>query len=170
MDRHPAPDPSRWRLNLSGRSRDGHQREDCLQDAQAPAPERYGPRSRRYPKLGPHTATVQRILRENCTLPPSARLSIRNIYECISDEEAFSGSYDSVRRYAAQFFRDAGRVAGVAPKPDPREQLRLYAFEWMRAVLQKEISSEMLRCEVGDVPDLATLLHRLYEGRLSDRN
>ena len=37
-------------------------------------------------------------------------------------------------------------------------------------MLQKEISSEMLRCEVGDVPDLATLLHRLYEGRLSDRN
>ena len=135
-----------------------------------PLPKRYGPRSRRYPKLGPHTATVQRILRENCTLPPSARLSIRNIHECISGEEAFSGSYDSVRRYAAQFFRDAGRVAGVAPKPDPREQLRLYAFEWMRAVLQKEISSEVLRCEVGDVPDLATLLHRLYEGRLSDRN
>jgi hypothetical protein len=71
---------------------------------------------------------------------------------------------------AAQFFRDAGRVVRIAPKPDTRAQARLAAFEWMRAVLQKEISSDALRWEVGDVPDLSVLLDRLYEGRLSDRN
>jgi len=33
-------------------------------------PQPYPPRSRRYPKLGPHTGSVQRILRANATLPP----------------------------------------------------------------------------------------------------
>ena len=181
-----------------------------------PLPQPYGPRSRRYPKLGPHTASVQRMLRENATLPPSARLSVKAIYERIRDEEGFRGSYGSVKDYARpiapdsaciweyaydllvslekkraidflfllsradppvisaerteQFFRDAGRVVSVTPKPDGREQARQAAFEWMRAVLQKEISPDALRREVGDVPDLAALLHRLYDGRLSDRN
>ena len=58
-----------------------------------PLPKPYGPRSRRYPKLGPHTASVQRMLRENATLPPSARRSVKVIYECIRDEEGFGGSY-----------------------------------------------------------------------------
>jgi transposase len=176
----------------------------------------YGPRNRRYPKLGPHTASVQRMLRENATLPPSARLSMKAIYECIRNEEGFGGSYDSVKGYARpiahdnaciweyaydllisldkrraidflfllsradppvisperteQFFREAGRVVSVAPKPDGHEQARQVAFEWMRAVLQKEISPGALRREVGEVPDVMALLHRLYEGRLSDRN
>jgi hypothetical protein len=70
----------------------------------------------------------------------------------------------------AQFFRNAGRVVRDAPKPDTRAQARLAAFEWMRAVLQKEIGLDALRLDVGDVPDLSVLLDRLYEGRLSDRN
>jgi hypothetical protein len=181
-----------------------------------PLPKPYGPRNRRYTRLGPHTASVQRMLRENATLPPSARLSVKAIYQRIRDEEGFSGSYGSVKDYARpitrdngciweyahdllvslekkhaidflfllsradppvisskrteQFFRDAGRVVSVAPKSDAREQARQVAFEWMRAVLQKEISPEALHHEVGDIPDLAAVLHRLYEGRLSDRN
>ena len=39
----------------------------------------------------------------------------------------------------------------------------------MRAVLQKKISPDALRREVGDIPDFPVLLHRLYDGRLSDR-
>src|SRR5829696_5488593 len=164
-----------------------------------PLPKPYGPRNRRYPKLGPHTASVQRILRENATLPPSARLSIKAIYERIRDEEGFSGSYGSVKDYArpithdnhsmwkyvydllisldkrraidflfllsradppvispertAQFLHDASRVVSVAPKPNAKEQARQVAFEWIRAVLQKEIGAEALHCDVGDVPD-----------------
>ena len=57
-----------------------------------PLPQPYGPRSRRYPKLGPHTASVQRMLRENATLPPSARLSVKAIYERIRDEEGFAAA------------------------------------------------------------------------------
>ena len=71
---------------------------------------------------------------------------------------------------AERFFRDAGRVVSITPKPDRREQARQAAFEWMRAVLQKDISPDALRRDVGDVPDLGTLLNCLYDGRLSDRN
>ena len=69
-----------------------------------------------------------------------------------------------------QFFRDAGRVIRVTPKPDKRAQARQAAFEWMRAVLQKDISLDALRRTVGDVLNVTTLLQRLYDGCLSDRN
>ena len=44
------------------------------------------------------------------------------------------------------------------------------AFEWMRAVLQREIGISALRHDVGDLPELQELTRRLYEGRLSERN
>jgi transposase/transposase-like protein len=181
-----------------------------------PLPQPRAPAPPKYPKLGPHTASIQRMLRENSTLPPPARLSVKAIHERIRDEEGFRGSYGAVKDYARpiapdsgcvwayaydllvslerrraidflfllsradppvistrrteQFFRDAGRVASVAPKPDGREQAQRAAFEWMRAVLQKDISPDALRRDVGDVPDFWALLHRLYDGRLSDRN
>ena len=181
-----------------------------------PHPQPYGPRSRRYPKLGPHTASIRRMLQENATLPPAARLSVQAMYERIRDQEGFRGSYGAVKDYvrpiprdqvciweyaydlltsldkkraidflfflsradppvisparAEQFFRDVGRITITPPKPDRREQARRAAFEWMRALLQKEISDEELRREIGDLPELAPLLQRLYDGRLSDRN
>jgi len=185
-------------------------------DHSLPQPKR--PRSRRYPKLGPHTGTIQRLLRENATLPPSARLSIKAIYERIQDTEGFQGGYSSVRDYARpiapepnethiweyaydllislekkraieflfllsrahppvisqsrteQFFRDAGRVLKIAAKPDKRERARQTAFEWMHAVLQKQINTEALCRDLGDIRDIAALLDRLHGGRLSDRN
>src|SRR5580704_8569532 len=173
-------------------------------------PQPYGPRSHRYPKLGPHTASLRRMLQENATMPPSARLSIMAIYNRIRNEEGFRGSYGSVKDYARliasdknciweyaydlltslekkraidflfllsradppvisrsrteQFFRDAGRLISIASKPDRREQARQAAFEWMRAVLQKQISPEALRQEIGDIPDIVALLDRLYGG------
>ena len=69
-----------------------------------------------------------------------------------------------------QFFRDAGRVISITQKPDRRAQARQVAFEWMRGVLQKEISGDALCREIGDLRDVASLLQRLYDGRLSDRN
>jgi hypothetical protein len=35
----------------------------------------------------------------------------------------------------------------------------------MHAILQKEISEEELRQEIGDLPELAGLLQRIYDGR-----
>ncbi|MEA2954649.1 MAG: hypothetical protein QOJ58_137 [Alphaproteobacteria bacterium] len=181
-----------------------------------PLPKPYGPRTRRYPKLGPYTASIQRMLQENASLPRTARLSVKAIYERIRDEEGFRGSYTSVTDYARpiaanddciweyaydllmslekkrainflyllsranppvispqrteQFFREAGRVIRVTPKPDKRAHARQAAFEWMRAVLVKDISLDALRRAVGDVLNVTTLLQRLYDGCLSDRN
>jgi transposase len=181
-----------------------------------PLPKPYGPRTRRYPKLGPHIASVQRMVEENAALQSSTRMSIKVIYEHIRDQEGFRGSYQSVADYTRlrtphtkrtleyaydllvsleksraidllfllsrtdppvvsvqcteRFFRNSGRVVSVTPEPDRREQARQTAFEWMRSVLQKDISRDALRRDVGDVPDLDVLLDRLYDGRLSDRN
>ncbi len=181
-----------------------------------PHPQPYGPRSHRYPKLGPYTASIRRMLQENATLPPTARLSVQAMYKRIRDQEGFDGSYGAVKDYvrpiprdqvciweyaydyltsldkkraidflfllsradppvilsarAEQIFRDVRRIATTPPKPDKRDEAKRAAFEWMRAVLQKGISDEELRREVGDLPELAPLLQRLYDGRLSDRN
>jgi hypothetical protein len=179
-------------------------------------PQPHAPTRRSYWKLGPHIASIHRMLRENATLPPRERLSVHAIYEHIRDEEGFRGGYSTVADYTRsisrdedciwehtydllvsldkkraidllfllsrgkpsvispggtkQFFREAVRAMSVAPKPDRRAVAQRARFEWMRALLQKEIDVDTLRREIGDVPDLATLLHRLYNGRLSDRN
>jgi hypothetical protein len=66
---------------------------------------------------------------------------------------------------------EAERAISLAPKPESQpEEARQAACEWMRAVLQKDIDPDALRRDIGDVPDLAHLLRRLYDGRLSDRN
>jgi transposase len=68
------------------------------------------------------------------------------------------------------FFREAAREVNVAPKPDWQAEAQRTTFEWMRAVLQKEVDADVLRPEIGELPEFSTLLHHLYEGRLSDRN
>jgi transposase/transposase-like protein len=181
-----------------------------------PLPQPYKPRRHNHPKLGPHTASVRRMLNENATLPPSARLSFKAIHEHIRHEEGFRGGYSTVRDYARPiapdggrvweyaydlltslekkraidflfllsradppvvsavraewFFREASRVVSLTPEADSRAEAQRSAFEWMRAVLQKDISPDALRRDIGDIPDLGALLHRLYEGRLPDRN
>jgi hypothetical protein len=82
---------------------------------------------------------------------------------------------------AEQFFRAASQMTKVAPKADEREQSRprsrqgsgdeaQAAFEWMRAVLQKDVVLDAVHQELPDLPGVAALLDRLYDGRLSDRN
>jgi transposase len=51
-----------------------------------------------------------------------------------------------------------------------KTRTRQTAFEWMRAVLQKDINPHVLYSEIGDAPEIETLLQRLHEGRLSDRS
>src|SRR4051812_21695362 len=154
-----------------------------------PLPLPYGPREHRCPKLGPHTATVRRMLQENATLPPSARFSIKAIYERIR-EEGFRGGYNTVRDYVRpnepdgdrvweyaydlltslekkraidflfllsradppvisaarveRLLREASRVVSITPEPDRRMEAQQVAFEWMRAVLQKDVSPDAL--------------------------
>src|SRR4051794_4899463 len=62
-----------------------------------PVPLPYRSRRHRYPKLGPHIGSIRRLLRENDTLPPPARLSTRAIYEHIRDTEGFHGGCNTVK-------------------------------------------------------------------------
>ena len=82
------------------------------------SPQPYPPRSRRYPKLGPHTGSVQRILRANATLPPSARLSIKAIYERIRDTEGFRGSYGSEGLCTHDCARQGLHLGAVKVRPE----------------------------------------------------
>ena len=63
-------------------------------------------RKRNYSKLGPHTASIQRMLQENVILPPRAKLSVRAIYQRLRDDEGFSGGYNTVADYARSMSRD----------------------------------------------------------------
>src|SRR5690348_4159210 len=69
-----------------------------------PPPHRAG--SRRYPKLGPHIASLQRMLRDNANLPSAARLSVQAMYEHIRDQEGFDGSYGAVKDYVRPISSD----------------------------------------------------------------
>src|ERR1019366_5521214 len=72
--------------------------------------------------------------------------------------------------HVTRFYREAGRTISSLAKPDQRAQRRQAGFEWMRALLQKDLTLSEIRRDTGDIPDVASLLDRLYEGRLSDRN
>ena len=71
----------------------GIDRETVRKMLDHPIPKPRSPGRRQHPKLGPHMATIQRMLRENETLPPSARVSVKAIYEHLRNEEGFNGSY-----------------------------------------------------------------------------
>jgi len=111
-------------------------------------------RSRQEPKAACVTAEIDHWRQ----MQGDAPINLAVLHAWLVSEHGYSGSLRSIQRYWAR------------TDPVPAVQARLAAFEWMRAVLQKEISPEALHHEVGDVPDLAAVLHRLYEGRLSDRN
>src|SRR5665647_1663940 len=88
----------------------GISRETVRKMLDHPLPQPLRPRSRRYPKLGPHTASVRRMLQENVTLPPSARLSIKAIYERIHDEEGFRVGYSTVKDYVRPIAPESGCI------------------------------------------------------------
>jgi transposase len=69
-------------------------------------PQRLAPKRRNFRKLGPHVASIQRMLKENATLPPRAKLSVRAIYKRIRDDEGFSGGYNAVADYARKMSHD----------------------------------------------------------------
>jgi transposase len=69
-------------------------------------PQRLAPKRRNFRKLGPHIASIQRMLKENVTLPPRAKLSVRAIYKRIRDDEGFSGGYNAVADYARKMSHD----------------------------------------------------------------
>ena len=67
---NPTPGSGERHLNSQVVRETGISRKTVGKMLDHPHPQPYGPRTRRYPKLGPHTASIQRMLRENATLPP----------------------------------------------------------------------------------------------------
>jgi DDE superfamily endonuclease len=111
-------------------------------------------RSRQEPKAACVAAAIDHWRQMQGDTP----INLAVLHAWLVSEHGYSGSLRSIQRYWARTY------------PAPAVQAWLAAFEWMRAVLQKEISPDALRREVGDIPDFPGLLHRLYDGRLSDRN
>ena len=54
------------------------------------------------PALGPHVATVRRLIAENNTLPPTARLSVKAMFDEIAATEGFSGGYSTVKDFVSK--------------------------------------------------------------------
>jgi transposase len=79
----------------------------------------------------------------------------------LAEHHGVRASHETVRRWM---------IDGGLSSRNTRDQAKRTAFEWMRAVLQKRIRDEELRRDSGDLPELARLLHRLYDGRLLNRN
>jgi transposase len=157
-----------------------------------PWPLPYGPRRVVYPKLGPYIGAIHQMFQEGGDSSEPQHLTACTVFESIR-KQGFSGNCRTVQRYlhrmrhnnshvwevaydhilslnrqaAIKFLR---QLSGASPSSISKERADREAFEWMRRVLQKEISSASLRLELGKVPDLGSLLKRLYEGSLSDRN
>jgi transposase len=111
-------------------------------------------RSRQEPKA----ACVAAVIDHWRQMQGDTPINLAVLHAWLVSEHGYSGTLRSIQRYWARTY------------PAPAVQAWRAAFEWMRAVLQKEISPDALRREVGDIPDFPVLLHRLYDGRLSDRN
>src|SRR5215469_11537919 len=103
------------------------------------------PRSCRYPKLGPHIGSIQRMLGQNATLPPSIRLSIKAIYERIRDTEGFRGSYGSVTDY----------VRKIAPAPD-KAHIWENAYELLISLEKKRAIDFLLLLSRTDPPIISS--------------
>jgi transposase len=67
------------------------------------------------------------------------------------------------------FVREATCPRKPQTRPN-RERQRRADIEWMRRVLQKEVTDDVLHRELDDLPDLRVLLKHLRNGRLLDRN
>jgi hypothetical protein len=62
-------------------------------------PPNYGPRRRRYPRLGPYIHRIDQLLHDRTPFSNAPKLTIADIVHVLRREEGFVGSYDSVRNY-----------------------------------------------------------------------
>jgi transposase len=67
-------------------------------------PQPYGPRAPRYPKLGSHTKTIDKLAGSNVWAPPELRLSVEKIYRHLQSNEQYVGSYGAVKDYVTENF------------------------------------------------------------------
>ena len=74
------------------------------------------------PVLGPFTAIVDQILRDDLDAPPKQRHTAAQIYRRLQDEQGFLGSYPTVRRYVATR-RQAARTTFIPLAHPPGSRL-----------------------------------------------
>jgi transposase len=74
------------------------------------------------------------------------------------------------RGHSGTVARRIRRTANFPRNLGKRAHDKNIAFEWMRAVLQKEVEIHSLRSQADGLPELGELLNRLYDGKLADRN
>jgi hypothetical protein len=109
----------------------------------------YGPRQRshRHSKLDPFKERIACFLK-------SRPFNSQKLFQYLR-EEGFDGCFSIVKDYLHTI------------KPITHEAFD--AHKWILAVLQKEISPEELKSQMGELGEIDTLLNALYEGRLSER-
>jgi len=97
-------------------------------------PPSYGPRRRRYPKLGPYIHRINQLLLDNGSFSLSPDMTIQDVVHLLRREEGFAGSYDSVRNYIRHLTREDNTAWERAydlmirlPKPSAIEFVRLFS-------------------------------------------
>ena len=70
----------------------------------------YRPRPPRYPKLGPYLGVIDRLLCFESGPQMSRKLAYGDVLKYLRDNEGFTGSYNSVRKYMRNFSRDTDNV------------------------------------------------------------
>jgi len=86
------------------------------------------------PKIDPWRDQLDRLLKDNAGKPKRERLTLVRIYEELRNL-GYDGSYDAVRRYAANWsreFQEASAAAYVPLSFDPGEA---YQFDWSHEVV-----------------------------------
>jgi len=119
-------------------------------------PPSYGPRRRRYPKLGPYIHRINQLLLDNGSFSLSPDMTIQDVVHLLRREEGFAGSYDSVRNYIRHLTREDNTAWERAydlmirlPKPSAIEFLQLLR-EAIRQILYLPKSSNS--CAKPHVP------------------
>jgi len=79
----------------------------------------------RHPKLDKHLKSIQTLLYENQSLPPSTKLTIKSVFEKLRDDHGYEGSYSAVRDYISKkrpapndFWNDIYDLMTSLPKID----------------------------------------------------
>jgi hypothetical protein len=94
------------------------------------------------PALGPHVATVRRLVAENDTLPPTARLSIKAIFDQIVKTEGFSGGYSTVKDF-------------VSKHNSPRECIWSFAYDMVTTLDRSKGVDFLFMLSRAEVPMLS---------------
>ncbi len=185
----------RERLNSEGATIRGLSRElgmsrvtlRKIADLASPPP--FGRMGERVSILTPYRSKIEQMFENSIANPAWPALSASSIYRHLRDEEGFAGGYTTVREYVRRlaFARPAiRRLIDRAPperntsrrppdahsrrRPKLRDLRRAEEWEWLRALVQKDSGFSEAMLGIGDHEDAVLIVHRLYGGRLSDRN